>query len=285
MAETYNARETLGVGEDASKSQIKKAYIAISKENHPDRTIGMDDDVRQQMTEKFKMAAEAYQALNNGQSTFQYTKAESDKVENESEVQMTKPDDNAIVKKSDLENENKKANEEAAEQAAIDKEAKDNAKSEPTDEVSSKTDKDDSKKEDQEENKSVAEKFGSKGMSEGWAKTTMETLTEGMTMRQEFAEDLNKAIFNKLKDAFNKDNSSPKQETSNDEGQQVENTSEQESLPQIEMQSMSDSKPLMIEGPKADELDSLSSSSQSPDSSPDSSQPSLDENDTPSLDM
>lgn len=114
-----------------------------------------------------------------------------------------------------------------------------------------------------------------------WAKSTMETLTEGMTMRQEFAEDLNKAIFNKLKDALDNKNPTPKSDKPEQE-QHVQSESEQESSPQIEMQSMSDTTAVMIEGPKADELDSLSMSSQSPDSSP-GSELSLDDSDTPTL--
>jgi curved DNA-binding protein len=58
-----NYYDILGVGEDASNEQIKKAFKDIAKKEHPDR--GGDEA-------RFKEANEAYDTLKNSQKRHDY---------------------------------------------------------------------------------------------------------------------------------------------------------------------------------------------------------------------
>jgi molecular chaperone DnaJ len=54
--------EVLGVGRDASESDIKKAYRRLAMKHHPDRNDGDSES-----EEKFKEASEAYEVLSDGE--------------------------------------------------------------------------------------------------------------------------------------------------------------------------------------------------------------------------
>lgn len=113
-------------------------------------------------------------------------------------------------------------------------------------------------------------KKGVKGMSEGWAKTTMETLAQGAALRQEIASDVTSFTSNTIKSGIDKLTSS--------------DTAEPVSDQEVEMEPMSDSKPLMLEGPKAEQLNTLSSESQNPEPGL-SSTDELENDDVPKLTM
>jgi len=59
--------EVLGLGKNASKEDIKKAYRKLARQYHPD--VNKDDP---QATEKFREVKEAYETLNNDQKRTQY---------------------------------------------------------------------------------------------------------------------------------------------------------------------------------------------------------------------
>lgn len=59
--------ETLGVGRQASASDIKKAYRKLALKHHPDKNP--DDSSAE---EKFKEAAEAYEVLQDDQKRAKY---------------------------------------------------------------------------------------------------------------------------------------------------------------------------------------------------------------------
>src|SRR5690606_18566405 len=58
--------EVLGVSENASKDEIKKAYRRLSKKYHPDINKEQGSD------EKFKEITEAYEVLSDDQKRAQY---------------------------------------------------------------------------------------------------------------------------------------------------------------------------------------------------------------------
>lgn len=59
--------EVLGVGKDASKDEIKKAYRKLARKYHPD--VNQDDE---SATEKFKEVQEAYETLSDSQKRANY---------------------------------------------------------------------------------------------------------------------------------------------------------------------------------------------------------------------
>ncbi|MGD8780410.1 MAG: molecular chaperone DnaJ [Ignavibacteria bacterium] len=59
--------EVLGVGKNASKDEIKKAYRKLAMQHHPDRNPG-----NKEAEEKFKEAAEAYEVLSDDQKKVKY---------------------------------------------------------------------------------------------------------------------------------------------------------------------------------------------------------------------
>ncbi len=61
--------EILGVGKEASKDDIKKAYRKLAMQFHPDRNPG-----NKEAEEKFKEAAEAYEVLSNEDKKAKYDK-------------------------------------------------------------------------------------------------------------------------------------------------------------------------------------------------------------------
>ncbi|MCP0886400.1 molecular chaperone DnaJ [Ligilactobacillus sp. WILCCON 0076] len=66
MAEQRDPYDVLGVSEDASADEIKKAYRKLSKKYHPD--LNKDPGAE----EKFKEISEAYETLSNPQKKAQY---------------------------------------------------------------------------------------------------------------------------------------------------------------------------------------------------------------------
>lgn len=67
MAEKKDYYEVLGVGKGASSDEIKKAYRKLAKQYHPD--VNEDKD---ESSEKFKEASEAYGVLSDDQKRKQY---------------------------------------------------------------------------------------------------------------------------------------------------------------------------------------------------------------------
>lgn len=61
MSINKNFYEILGVSEDASEKEIKKAYRKIALENHPDR----NPENKEEAERVFKEATEAYETLVN----------------------------------------------------------------------------------------------------------------------------------------------------------------------------------------------------------------------------
>ena len=59
--------EILGVGKNATASEIKKAYRKKAVQNHPDKNPG-----DKQAEERFKQAAEAYEILSNEDKKAKY---------------------------------------------------------------------------------------------------------------------------------------------------------------------------------------------------------------------
>ncbi len=68
-----NYYETLGVAEDASAAEIKKAYRKLARDHHPDRN---PDDAAAE--EKFKAVQEAYDTLGNEDKRKQYDRMRRD---------------------------------------------------------------------------------------------------------------------------------------------------------------------------------------------------------------
>lgn len=67
MAEKRDYYEVLGVNKEASGDEIKKAYRKLAKQYHPDVNKDKNDS-----TDKFKEASEAYEVLSNDQKRSQY---------------------------------------------------------------------------------------------------------------------------------------------------------------------------------------------------------------------
>ena len=62
--------DTLGVNENATSSEIKKAYRKLAKENHPDKNPN-----NPQSSEKFKQISEAYEELGDDRKRAKYDQA------------------------------------------------------------------------------------------------------------------------------------------------------------------------------------------------------------------
>merc|ERR1719369_594914 len=67
-----NHYSLLGVKPDASPKEIKIAYLALSKQLHPDLNQGKDDRTEADIHQKFVQINEAYAVLNNKQSRAAY---------------------------------------------------------------------------------------------------------------------------------------------------------------------------------------------------------------------
>ncbi len=55
--------EILGVGRDASKEEIKKAYRSLARQYHPDKFATASEDEKKYSEQKFKEINEAYEKL------------------------------------------------------------------------------------------------------------------------------------------------------------------------------------------------------------------------------
>ena len=64
---TIDYYKTLGVSENASSSEIKKAFRKLAKKYHPDRNNG--DNTK---AEKFKQISEAYETLSDSKKKTEY---------------------------------------------------------------------------------------------------------------------------------------------------------------------------------------------------------------------
>lgn len=53
----------LNVSPNASSSEIKKAYYALSLQYHPDRTQNLDEATRREYAERFKAISHAYSEI------------------------------------------------------------------------------------------------------------------------------------------------------------------------------------------------------------------------------
>jgi DnaJ-class molecular chaperone len=67
-----NLYEILGVTKDASESEIKKAFRALSLVYHPDRNTDQDERTKLEKTEKFKEISSAYETLKDANTRKQY---------------------------------------------------------------------------------------------------------------------------------------------------------------------------------------------------------------------
>merc|ERR1719233_1968365 len=55
----------LGIEKTAGESELKKAYFKKSKEYHPDRHANAEDSMKEEFSNKFKLAKEAYEVLSD----------------------------------------------------------------------------------------------------------------------------------------------------------------------------------------------------------------------------
>ncbi|HXW60450.1 MAG TPA: DnaJ domain-containing protein, partial [Myxococcota bacterium] len=67
MMEKTDYYEILGVGRDATESELKSAYRKLAHKYHPDKNPGDKDG-----EERFKKASEAYAVLSDAQKRAQY---------------------------------------------------------------------------------------------------------------------------------------------------------------------------------------------------------------------
>lgn len=67
MADKRDFYEVLGLGKDATDSDIKKAYRKLAKQYHPDTNPNNDEAAH-----KFREATEAYEVLSDGDKRRQY---------------------------------------------------------------------------------------------------------------------------------------------------------------------------------------------------------------------
>jgi molecular chaperone DnaJ len=77
MASKRDYYDVLGVGRNASKDEIRKAYRKLAMQYHPDRNPN-----DKEAEEKFKEAAEAYEVLNNEEKKTRYDRFGHDGVRN-----------------------------------------------------------------------------------------------------------------------------------------------------------------------------------------------------------
>jgi CheY-like chemotaxis protein len=66
MAARFSAQsyfEILGIGPNASESQVKRAYVTLAEETHPDRYSGSSEAVRKVAEEVFEHVTRAYETL------------------------------------------------------------------------------------------------------------------------------------------------------------------------------------------------------------------------------
>ena len=63
--------DTLGVAENATPEMIKKAYVALVKEFHPDHA-GANEDKQQEYNERLLKIMAAYEVLSNPESKAAY---------------------------------------------------------------------------------------------------------------------------------------------------------------------------------------------------------------------
>jgi len=59
----YWAYEVLGIKQDATPEQVKKAYRQLALKNHPDRVSYLGEEIRKKANEKFTKINEAYEAI------------------------------------------------------------------------------------------------------------------------------------------------------------------------------------------------------------------------------
>ena len=55
--------ETLGVSDNATEAEIKKAYRKMATKYHPDKVTHLGEDFQKFAEEKFKKVSEAYQQI------------------------------------------------------------------------------------------------------------------------------------------------------------------------------------------------------------------------------
>lgn len=72
MAEKRDYYEVLGVGRNATDSELKKAYRKLAIKYHPDKMVGKPEAERKEAEEKFKEIAEAYDVLSNADKRKRY---------------------------------------------------------------------------------------------------------------------------------------------------------------------------------------------------------------------
>ena len=70
MSENYY--DILGVEKDATETEIKRAYRALSLIYHPDRNADQDEETRTEKTAKFKDISSAYETLKDGELRKRY---------------------------------------------------------------------------------------------------------------------------------------------------------------------------------------------------------------------